>query len=114
MEPLIISTESNPVVVERSRKLKIECFNNCLDKATLLKEILDDRGLEVADAGFVGNDINDLQCLNMVGLPIVVNDAHLEVLGSAVFRTAKAGGHGAVREVCDMIFSVRQSAGSHQ
>ena len=51
----------------------------------------------------MGNDINDLACLTCVGLPIVVKDAHPDVVPVARYQTRLPGGHGAVREVCDMI-----------
>ena len=57
---------------------------------------------------YVGNDINDLECLNAVGLPIVVQDAHADVQASWRLRTTKPGGRGAVREVCDLVVSSRQ------
>jgi YrbI family 3-deoxy-D-manno-octulosonate 8-phosphate phosphatase len=54
------------------------------------------------EVAFVGNDINDQQCLNYVGLPIIVNDAHQDVVAIALYQTRNSGGHGAVREVCDL------------
>jgi 3-deoxy-D-manno-octulosonate 8-phosphate phosphatase (KDO 8-P phosphatase) len=59
-------------------------------------------GASLAEIAFVGNDINDLPCLTCVGLPIVVNDAHPDVRSLARYRTKAPGGHGAVREVCDL------------
>jgi len=51
----------------------------------------------------VGNDVNDLSCLRAVGLPIVVADAHPDVVSYALYQTKAKGGRGAVREVCDLI-----------
>jgi 3-deoxy-D-manno-octulosonate 8-phosphate phosphatase (KDO 8-P phosphatase) len=61
------------------------------------------------ETAFVGNDINDLACLEAVGLPIVVADAHEDVIPHAMYRTKTPGGHGAVREVCDLIEAVQRS-----
>ena len=108
IEPIILSTETNPVVSLRSAKLKVHCRQGCDDKAAVLKEILESRGLEPSQAAFVGNDVNDLGCLELVGLPIVVQDAHPDVLGAALHQTQRPGGHGAVREVCDLIASVHE------
>ena len=108
IEPIILSTETSPVVSARSAKLKVHCRQGCGDKAAVLKEILENRGLEPSQAAFVGNDVNDLGCLELVGLPIVVQDAHPDVLGAAFHHTQRLGGHGAVREVCDLIASVRE------
>ena len=98
----IISTESNPVVSARAHKLKIRCFQNCEDKRKTLESLAQEMGISLAEIAFVGNDINDRACLTGVGLPIVVQDAHPDVRSFARYRTKAPGGHGAVREVCDL------------
>ena len=103
IETAIISTEPNPVVSARARKLNIECFQDCHDKRTVLDEITERMGISLAETAFMGNDVNDLPCLSCVGLPIVVQDAHPDVITVARYRTKLPGGHGAVREVCDLI-----------
>ncbi|HJR58772.1 MAG TPA: HAD hydrolase family protein [Vicinamibacterales bacterium] len=105
---LVISTETNPVVGARSRKLSLRCIQGCDDKLAALESVLAELGLTRGEAAFVGNDINDLECLEAVGLPIVVADAHDDVIPHAVYRTKTRGGHGAVREVCDLIAAVRR------
>ncbi|MDH7487333.1 MAG: HAD hydrolase family protein [Anaerolineae bacterium] len=102
VEALIISTETNPVVAARSRKLGIRCLQGCGDKRLALEAVVRERGLSWAQVAFVGNDVNDLPCLASVGLPIVVHDAHPDVIPHARYRTQARGGHGAVREVCDL------------
>ena len=52
---------------------------------------------------YIGNDVNDLECLEVVGVPVVVADAHSDVLSAAKYVTEAVGGKGAVREVCDLI-----------
>jgi len=61
----------------------------------------------LAEVAFVGNDINDLPCLTCVALPIVVHDAHPDVIVHALYRTSRPGGYGAVREVCDLFEKYR-------
>ena len=99
---VIISTESNPVVSARAQKLKIRCFQNCEDKRKTLENVVQESGISLDEVAFVGNDINDQPCLNHVGLPIVVNDAHQDVVSIARYRTKARGGYGAVREICDL------------
>ena len=55
------------------------------------------------DAVFIGNDVNDAECLINVGLPIIVADSHPDINHLAIYTTKKNGGRGAVREVCDLI-----------
>jgi len=106
---VVISTETNPVVVARTRKLGIRCIQGCQDKRKALTDVLGELELTMEQTAFVGNDINDLDCLKAVGLPIVVADAHEDVVPHALYRTVTPGGHGAVREVCDLIAAVKRS-----
>ncbi len=102
IETVIISTEANPVVSARARKLKIRCIQDCQDKRAVLKEIAGNMDITLDEVAFVGNDINDLSCLKCVALPIVVQDAHRDVVPAALYQTKCPGGHGAVREICDL------------
>ena len=106
---IVISTEKNPVVSARTRKLGIRCIQGCDDKREVLDGVLSEMGLTMAETAFVGNDVNDLSCLEAVGLPIVVADAHGDVAAHAMYRTVTPGGFGAVREVCDLIAAVKRS-----
>jgi YrbI family 3-deoxy-D-manno-octulosonate 8-phosphate phosphatase len=106
IETVIISTESNPVVSARAQKLKIRCFQNCEDKRKTLENFARDFGISLDEVAFVGNDINDQPCLDCVGLPIVVNDAHPDVVSIARYHTRNPGGYGAVREICDLFEQV--------
>jgi YrbI family 3-deoxy-D-manno-octulosonate 8-phosphate phosphatase len=101
VETIIISTEPSPVVSARARKLGIRCIQDCADKRAALDGIVREMGITLAEVAFVGNDINDLPCLSCVGLPIVVQDSHEDVLSLGRYRTRTPGGHGAVREICD-------------
>lgn len=107
--PVIVSTETNPVVTERSRKLGVRCVQGCDDKLAALTTVLDELGVGLDRAAYVGNDINDLACLHQVALPIVVGDAWPEVKGAALYCTRRPGGQGAVREVCDLIAEIKHT-----
>jgi len=107
---VIISTETNPVVSLRARKLGTPCMQGCDDKVAALNDACAAMGITPADAAFIGNDINDAACLAAAGVPIVVADAHPDVRGLAAYRTQAPGGRGAVREVCDLIDDARTRA----
>jgi 3-deoxy-D-manno-octulosonate 8-phosphate phosphatase (KDO 8-P phosphatase) len=107
---IVISTEKNPVVSARCRKLGIRCIQDCADKRATLQAVIAETGLAPAAVAFVGNDINDSECLRLVGLPIVVADAHPEVVPLAAYQTHTDGGRGAVREVCDLIVAARAAS----
>jgi 3-deoxy-D-manno-octulosonate 8-phosphate phosphatase (KDO 8-P phosphatase) len=99
---VILSTEVNPIVTVRSRKLGIRCVQGCKDKRAALGGIVQELGFSLAEVAYLGNDVNDLTCLAAVGLPMVVHDAHPDVVALALYRTQVAGGQGAVREICDL------------
>ena len=109
IETVIISTEANPVVSARAYKLKIRCIQNCQNKRAVLEDIAQEKKITLREVAFVGNDINDLPCLKCVGLPIVVQDAYQDVVPTALFQTKRPGGHGAVREVCDLFERVLEN-----
>jgi len=106
--PIVVSTEVNPVVSARCRKLKVRCIQGVDDKRAVVDALSKELGIPHSAMAFVGNDVNDLPALTCVGLPIVVADAHPDVHGHAQLQTQRPGGHGAVRELCDLI------ARSHQ
>lgn len=96
---LVLSTETNPVVAQRCRKLGLECFSGQGDKLKTLHAILVQRGLRPEQVAYMGNDLNDLACMEQVGLAIAPADAHAAVLRVAHLVTAQAGGRGAIRQV---------------
>jgi len=104
---MVLSKEQNPVVGARCAKLKLECKQGIDDKLAELNRVLSERGLTLDQAAYVGNDINDVACMRAVGLAIAVADAYPPVLAVARIVTTKAGGHGAVREVCDWFATAR-------
>lgn len=104
----VLSTEANPVVTARACKLGIGCQQNAVDKVAAFGIVLKERGYSMEEAAFIGNDINDLELLKLVGLPCIVADAHEDLDALRCFRTNRKGGRGAVRELCDAIAVVRQ------
>lgn len=104
--PLILSTETNPVVRARAEKLRVRCIQGVEDKLQVLQSIAAELQFEMKQIAYVGNDINDEECLRAAGLPIVVQDAHPSVVPLGRYQTQTRGGYGAVREVCDLFVQV--------
>ena len=75
----IISTESNKVVTQRAKKIKSPVIQNVKDKALVLKQVCKKEGFSLKETMFVGNDINDLPALKIVGHPVGVNDSYSEL-----------------------------------
>jgi N-acylneuraminate cytidylyltransferase len=102
---VIISTESNPVVAARAKKLDLPYFHGVGDKAAVLENYLLQEGIAAEETIYVGNDVNDLPCFPIVACAVVVADAHPEARRAADQVLSHKGGHGAVREVCDVLLS---------
>jgi len=102
---LILSSETNPVVLARARKLGVEVAHGVHDKATLLAIWIQRHGLDPARVAYVGNDINDLTAMAAVGWPVAVPRSQPAVLAAARVVLTHAGGAGAVREVADRVLA---------
>ncbi len=105
---LVLSTETNPVVQARCDKMRIPCQQGLDNKVEALKRWLDERGLPASQVVYVGNDDNDLGCMELVGCPVAVADAYPEALERAVLVLKHPGGDGAVREICDLVLRQMQ------
>src|SRR5205809_993294 len=103
IDSVIISTETNAVVSMRAKKLKSFCLHGVSDKLKELQRLVGEKGIDLAETAYVGNDINDADCLRAVGFAVVVADSHPDVMGMAHYVTRVSGGRGAVREVCDLL-----------
>jgi 3-deoxy-D-manno-octulosonate 8-phosphate phosphatase (KDO 8-P phosphatase) len=104
---MVLSTETNQVVRVRAEKLGLPCIHGCEDKLSALRNEAEQRGLDLAQIAFVGNDINDGTCLQNVGVAVVVADAYAEVMPFADIVLKRRGGDGAVREFCDLVWCGR-------
>jgi YrbI family 3-deoxy-D-manno-octulosonate 8-phosphate phosphatase len=96
----VVSRERSSALEHRCRKLGLNCVTGSLSKDEAMMA-LSAQGLALEDTVYVGNDLPDLAAMRLVGHPIAVSDAHPRVLAAARHITTRAGGHGAVREVCE-------------
>jgi N-acylneuraminate cytidylyltransferase len=101
----VISKETNPVVAARCRKMNVPYIQGEDDKETALKKLLAEHGVDRAHTVYCGNDVNDLPCFPLVGWAVAVADSVPEVTRQADFVLNSPGGHGAVRELCEIILT---------
>lgn len=100
---LVLSTETNPVVLKRCEKLGLPCIHGVSPKEDALREWLKTQGINPANTLFVGNDLNDLGCLKLVGCGVAVADAHPEAKACARIILERKGGDDAIRELLNLI-----------
>jgi 3-deoxy-D-manno-octulosonate 8-phosphate phosphatase (KDO 8-P phosphatase) len=104
---VIISTETNPVVSARARKLELPYKQGVADKAAAVLSTCNELRIDPQQTMFVGNDINDISAFQSIGVPVGVADAYPEIDPYILYRTQKPGGFGAVREICDLVYNAK-------
>ena len=104
---LVFSTEENKVVSARCKKLGIEVIQNVSDKQRSLNILLQERNIHISNIIYIGNDVNDLECIINAGCGIAVNDAVDEVKNNADIILKSNGGNGALLELAEMILNLK-------
>ena len=100
---LILSTEVNAVVRARADKLKVPVLHGIDDKAAALTAWAAEQNIALGDVAYLGNDVNDLEAMRIVGWPVAVGNAHPVVREQARIVLNRNGGQGAVRELVERV-----------
>lgn len=106
----MITARSSQLVANRATNLGVQhLVQNCHNKLTALEQLLAELKIELSEVAYIGDDLPDLACIRRVGLGITVPNGHKTVKEHAFCTTSAAGGHGAVREVCDWIMQAQNT-----
>lgn len=107
----VISGRQSGAVARRMGELGVtHVYQGCRDKVPKLSEIAAGLGVELADTAYVGDDVPDLAAMRACGLSVAVANAVPEVREAADHVTSRSGGHGAVREIADLVLRARRGA----
>ncbi|MDR0425163.1 MAG: HAD-IIIA family hydrolase [Clostridiales Family XIII bacterium] len=102
--PVIITGRTSKIVANRARELGVALlFQGVKDKLALLEEIASERGIGLDQIAFIGDDLNDLDCIKACGLSGCPSDAAYEVKAQADFVSEKEGGAGSVRDYVEWV-----------
>lgn len=113
VEIAVISGRNNPSVEHRARRLGIkEIHLGSIDKGPLIRELISARGLSREQVATIGDDLPDLAMFQEAGLCFAPPSAVGVVREHAHWVTRAAAGHGAVREVCDLLLTAHHRAHS--
>ena len=109
VEVAVISARASAPLERRIRDLGIRHFlPGSRDKLMALDELIARLNVDASAVCFVGDDLLDVPALRAVGLAVAVADGHPVVQREAHWVTRAEGGHGAVREVADLILEAQQ------
>ena len=105
IDVLILSSEVNRVVEARAKKMAVEAIHGIglQEKGRVMREVVAQKNIPMENVIYIGNDLNDLPCFDVAGWSVAVADAYPEVIRAADFVLSKSGGHGALRELCDLL-----------
>lgn len=111
IELAIITGRESPMVTRRAEALGIShVHQGSDDKLAAWEDVLRTTGLEARQACYAGDDWVDLPVLRRAGLAVTVPDADPVVKDHAHWVTSRAGGHGAVREICQLLLEAQGRA----
>ena len=96
---IILSTEANPIVAYRAQKLQIPVVHNLKDKAKALEMYCLESGIALDTVLYVGNDMNDLEAMQLAGYRACPLDAEPEIKSICDWISSKNGGAGVIREL---------------
>jgi len=102
----ILSTEKNPVVSARARKLKLTVIQGISDKVEGLEELVAKEGLDLSKVLYVGNDLNDYRAMLLCGYSACPSDSHNTIKEIATFMLHTEGGKGVVRELLEDVLKL--------
>jgi 3-deoxy-D-manno-octulosonate 8-phosphate phosphatase (KDO 8-P phosphatase) len=98
----LISGEDSPLVARFAVKLGIDDVHaGCKDKAAAVRAFAARNAFDLTNVCFMGDDVNDLAAMDIVGVSAAPSNAHFKVRERASIVTTQSGGNGAVRELLD-------------
>tara|TARA_Y100000588_G_scaffold337077_1_gene378343 strand:- start:3171 stop:3719 length:549 start_codon:yes stop_codon:yes gene_type:complete len=104
----IVTARSSDVVQRRAKELNIdELFQGAKRKTDVLDQLVDRYNIQPSQAAFIGDDIQDMDIMKQVGIPIAVQNAVATVKECSCYVTQAPGGHGAVREAVEWLLDLR-------
>lgn len=104
LKVFVISGGRGRMLENRLTMLGVErMYLNCMDKCEAMREIIRDYKLDAERMIYMGDDIPDLECMRMVGVPVCPADAAMEVVEASRYVSEYNGGHGAVRDIVEQV-----------
>ena len=102
----ILSTEKNPIVSARAKKLNIQAIQGVKDKTQELLILAKTNGYNLNRVLYVGNDINDYKVMKLCGYSACPSDSHEKIRSIATFVLQKKGGNGVIRELLEVNLNI--------
>lgn len=107
--PIIVTGRTSEIVTKRAKELGIKhVFQGVTNKLQKLKEICKRLNVDMSNVAYIGDDLNDLECIEASGFKACPNDAVDEIKQRCDYISSRCGGCGAVREIIDKLISLEK------
>ena len=105
--PVFVTARASVIVEQRAAELGLEAHTAVADKLACVRAIAARLGIGMDEVAFMGDDLPDLRVMQQVGLSVAPASAHVWVRERAHWRTVARAGHGAARELCDLLLAAQ-------
>lgn len=102
----ILSTENNPVVAKRAKKLKISAIQGVTNKERALKELANNNCYDIKKILYLGNDLNDYDAMKICGFSVCPADSHKKIKELSDITLTTKGGQGVIRDLLENFFDI--------
>ena len=103
---IILSSEKNPIILTRAKKLKLEALYGIKKKDITLIEYCSHKNIKLDEVLYVGNDINDLKAMMLCGYTVCPRDSHKKIKEVSSYHLKSLGGNGVVREIVEELLEI--------
>ena len=104
----VISGGRGKMLENRLRMLGVtRMYLDCMDKVEAMKEFMRDYAIDAENVIYMGDDIPDLECMRLVGIPVCPADAAMEVIEASRYVSEYNGGRGAVRDIIEQVLRAK-------
>jgi 3-deoxy-D-manno-octulosonate 8-phosphate phosphatase (KDO 8-P phosphatase) len=105
-----VTARASAVAEQRAAELGLEAHTGVKDKLACVQQIATRLGVGLHEVAFMGDDLPDLRVMSQIGLSVAPASAHAWVRERVHWRTATRAGHGAARELCDLLLAAQGKA----
>lgn len=102
-----VAKRMSDAVTRRAAELNVVAYQGTANKESVLRRIAEERGIALEEITYIGDDVDDLPAMRVVGVPVAVADAVKVVRAAAAYITEIPGGFGAVREVIELLLDAQ-------
>ena len=107
IHPVLITARNSQSALKRGADLGIETLIGTRDKIGNVQRLCDRLGITLAEVAFLGDDLPDLAPISAVGLAVAPANAHPVIAERVHWQTRASGGHGAARELADVLLAAQ-------